>query len=96
MKGEEIDRRSTPWVYRPAEHKTEHHGIEKVIYLGPKSREILTPILAQRPAGWTFPARYSFGKRPTKPVGLYDDATSVTVLTQLPPADAPPAYPSPA
>ena len=40
-------------------------------------------------------ARYLPGKWPTKPVGLYDDATSVTVLTQLP-ADAPPTYPSPA
>ena len=32
-------------------------------------------------------ARYLPGKWPTKPVGLYDDATSVTVLTQ-PPVDA--------
>jgi hypothetical protein len=40
--------------------------------------------------------RYLPGKWPTKPVGLYDDATSVTVLTQLPPEDAPPSYPSPA
>ncbi len=29
-------------------------------------------------------------------VGLYDDATSITVLTKLPPADQPPSYPSPA
>jgi hypothetical protein len=41
-------------------------------------------------------ARYLPGKWPKKPVGLYDDATSVTVLTQLPAVDAPPSYPSPA
>jgi hypothetical protein len=41
-------------------------------------------------------ARYLPGKWPTKPVGLYDNATSVTVLTQLPAVDAPPSYPSPA
>jgi hypothetical protein len=40
--------------------------------------------------------RYLPGGWPKKPVGLYDDATSVTVLTQLPPEDAPPTYPSPA
>ncbi len=40
--------------------------------------------------------RYLPGNWPTKPVGLYDDATSVTVLTKLPPEDAPPSYPSPA
>ncbi|MEX1007134.1 MAG: ABC transporter substrate-binding protein [Acidimicrobiia bacterium] len=39
--------------------------------------------------------RYLPGNWPAKPVGLYDDATSVTVLTKLPPEDALPAYPSP-
>jgi Periplasmic binding protein len=41
-------------------------------------------------------ARYLPGKWPKTKVGLYDDATSITVLTSLPPADAPPSYPSPA
>ena len=40
--------------------------------------------------------RYLPGKWPTTPVGLYDDATSVTVLTQLPPRTPHPSYPSPA
>jgi hypothetical protein len=40
-------------------------------------------------------ARYLPGKWPKRQVGLYDDATSVTVLTHLPPEDAPPAYPAP-
>jgi hypothetical protein len=39
--------------------------------------------------------RYLPGSWPKQPVGLYDDATSVTVLTSLPPADAPPSYPRP-
>jgi hypothetical protein len=39
--------------------------------------------------------RYLPGSWPKKPVGLYDDATSLTVLTSLPPADAPPSYPRP-
>ena len=40
--------------------------------------------------------RYLPGAWPTAAVGLYDDATSVTVLTSLPAEDAPPSYPSPA
>jgi hypothetical protein len=40
--------------------------------------------------------RYLPGQWPQQPVGLYDDATSITVLTTLPAEDAPPSYPSPA
>ena len=40
--------------------------------------------------------RYLPGQWPTTPVGLFDPKTSITVLTTLPPADAPPSYPSPA
>lgn len=41
-------------------------------------------------------ARYLPGEWPDTPVGLHDDATSIGVLTDLPPADRPPTYPSPA
>lgn len=41
----DIDRSKPTWVFRPARHKTEHHGIERIIYLGPKARIILTPFL---------------------------------------------------
>jgi hypothetical protein len=39
--------RSDPagWVYRPGSHKTEHHGRERVIALGPRVREVLRPWL---------------------------------------------------
>jgi hypothetical protein len=40
--------------------------------------------------------RYLPGAWPKTKVGLYDDATSTTVLTSIPPAAAPPSYPSPA
>src|SRR5262249_16087702 len=40
--------------------------------------------------------RYLPGQWPKTPVGLFDPKTSTTVLTTLPPADAPPSYPSPA
>jgi Periplasmic binding protein len=40
--------------------------------------------------------RYLPGHWPKTAVGLFDDATSTTVLTSLPAADQPPSYPSPA
>jgi hypothetical protein len=33
------------WVYRPAHHKTEHHGHERLVYLGPKAQEVIKPWL---------------------------------------------------
>jgi hypothetical protein len=41
-------------------------------------------------------ARYLPASWPTTKVGLYDDATSTTVLGTIPPSAAPPSYPSPA
>lgn len=33
------------WEYRPNSHKTEHHGIERVILLGPHAQEVIRPWL---------------------------------------------------
>jgi integrase len=33
------------WIYRPESHKTQHHDIERVIFLGPRAQAILTPFL---------------------------------------------------
>lgn len=33
------------WAYTPASHKTEHHGRERVIHLGPRAQAILRPWL---------------------------------------------------
>ncbi len=41
----DIDRTSDVWVYVPKSHKTQHHGKQRRIYLGPKAQEILLPYL---------------------------------------------------
>ena len=41
MRSIDIDMSGRIWVYRPESHKTEHHGRERRIYLGPKAQEIL-------------------------------------------------------
>ncbi len=49
MRPIDIDRSQATWIYRPARHKTEHHGIERMVYLGPRAQAIITPYLL-RPA----------------------------------------------
>ncbi|MEO2017860.1 MAG: site-specific integrase [Fuerstiella sp.] len=34
-----------PWEYRPLEHKTQHHGRDRVIFIGPIGQDIVRPFL---------------------------------------------------
>lgn len=36
---------SEPWEYRPESHKTEHHGKQRVIFIGPKGQAALRPFI---------------------------------------------------
>jgi integrase len=48
--------RSNPrtWIYRPGSHKTEHHGIERVVFLGPRAQATLRPFLLRAPGAYCF------------------------------------------
>lgn len=41
MRWQDIDRATTPWIYRPAHHKNEWRNKPRAIAIGPKAREIL-------------------------------------------------------
>ncbi len=45
MTGGEIDRSEPIWLYRPKSHKTQHHGKERVIPIGPQAQMLLRPFL---------------------------------------------------
>jgi integrase len=46
MKIGDIDRTNKDvWSYRPTEHKTQHHGHQRVIYIGSKAQDIIRPFL---------------------------------------------------
>ncbi|HEV3083445.1 MAG TPA: site-specific integrase [Gemmataceae bacterium] len=51
--------RSNPrtWIYRPESHKTEHHDIERVVFLGPRAQEIVKPFLFRDPGVYCFSPR---------------------------------------
>jgi integrase len=45
MREADLDREGDVWAYRPARHKGEHHGKERVVYVGPRARHVLAPWL---------------------------------------------------
>ena len=45
MRGADIDMTGTLWVYRPREHKTDHHGHDREIILGNHAQEIISKFL---------------------------------------------------
>jgi integrase len=54
MRGMDIDRSGEVWAYRPADHKTQHHGHERVIHLGPQAQAVLRPWLGEDPTAYLF------------------------------------------
>ena len=43
----DIERSGEVWQYQPESHKTEHHGRERVIFLGPNAQDVLLRYLAR-------------------------------------------------
>jgi integrase len=50
----DLDRTGKVWQYRPASHKTEHHGRERIVFVGPKAQAILLPYLLRPADAWCF------------------------------------------
>ncbi len=60
----DLDRSGEVWQYRPGSHKTEHHGRERVIFIGPKAQTIILPYLLRNAAAHCFsPAESVQGMR---------------------------------
>lgn len=59
----DLDRTGEVWVFRPSSHKTEHHGRERSIYIGPRAQAILLGYLARDPESCCFQPRDSEARR---------------------------------
>lgn len=46
MRLSEIDLTASPWTYKPATHKTAHHGKTRTVMIGPRARAILEAFIA--------------------------------------------------
>lgn len=49
MRPIDIDMSGEVWIYRPTSHKTEHHGHDRNILLGPRAKKVVEPFLINRP-----------------------------------------------
>lgn len=55
------------WTYRPASHKTEHHGRDRRIFIGPEGQKILGKYLDRDPEAYCFsPAEAEAERNATK------------------------------
>lgn len=50
----DVDTSGDVWVYRPESHKTEHHGRDRVICIGPKAQDVLRPYLLRDKTAYCF------------------------------------------
>ena len=53
----DIGRDGTVWIYRPTSHKTEHHDIERRVFLGPQAQRVLEPFLGRNDSAYLFDPR---------------------------------------
>jgi integrase len=61
----DVDTAGEVWSYRPESHKTQHHGRERVIFIGPKGQEVLRPYLLRDKSSSCFSPLESEQKRLT-------------------------------
>jgi integrase len=54
MRARDLDMSGRVWIYRPATHKTEHHGTHREIYVGPKAQEVIKPYLKLNTEAYLF------------------------------------------
>jgi integrase len=53
----DIDTTGRVWIYRPHDHKTEHHGHKREIFIGPKAQEVIRPWLRPDLSAYLFQPR---------------------------------------
>ena len=59
----DLDTSGDVWIYRPESHKTEHHGRERIICIGPKGQDVLRPYLLRAEGAYCFSPSESERKR---------------------------------
>jgi integrase len=63
LRPRDLDRTGDVWLYRPQTHKTQHHGRERVIPVGPKAQSVLLRYLARDAEAYCFRPCDSEAKR---------------------------------
>jgi site-specific recombinase XerD len=67
MRTMDLDVTGPVWEYVPGRHKTEHHGRERRVYLGPKAQEVVRPWLRADLAAYLFSPAEAEAERMGRP-----------------------------
>lgn len=59
----DVDTSGPVWTYTPESHKTQHHGRQRIICIGPKGQDILRPYLLREKTSYCFSPADSERKR---------------------------------
>ena len=59
----DVDTKGAVWIYRPPRHKTQHHGRDRLILIGPIAQAALQPFLDRDPAAYCFSPADSVAER---------------------------------
>ena len=59
----DVDTSGSVWCYRPESHKTQHHGRDRIIMVGPKAQDVLRPYLLREKTAYCFAPADSERKR---------------------------------
>lgn len=59
----DLDTSGNAWSYSPQSHKTEHHGRDRRIFIGPRAQEVLRPWLRSEPTAYLFSPREASEER---------------------------------
>jgi integrase len=62
----DVERSDEIWTYKPAQHKTEHHGRQRTVALGPQAQEVLLPFLERQPERYCFVPLESYNESRAK------------------------------
>ncbi len=54
MRGCDIETGGKIWLYRPESHKSQHHGYDRIVELGPRAKKILKPYLKSDTQAYLF------------------------------------------
>jgi integrase len=66
MRTIDIETSGRSWIYTPERHKTEHHGRERRIYLGPVAQRIIRPWLRAELGAYLFSPAEAMAERRTE------------------------------
>lgn len=94
----DIDESAATWIYRPASHKTEHHGRGRVVPIGPQGQALLRGFFGDDPASYLFSPREwmreRFGREGTYADRYNKDSYRNAVLRACSKAGIPPWHPN--